>query len=187
MCHAAQEAIAQHRKYINRKTKSIVFAPMLALRSLTQIQPNLLLRCPQIYLPNLKQIIPADPEIAIREQNFEIISSCFFFFILHTSIFAHKMQMHTLIELKLDTHRGLIKAHLRTNFGWNPIKTYGVMIDFSRKRRSKICHAYRVNRWKNLAFRWSNHHRSAFLWFERKDHGDMTQNPTGVRAVRSNL
>ena len=36
--------------------------------------------------------------------------------------------------------------------------------------------------------RWSNHRRSAFLWFERnrdKDHGDVTQNPTCVKITRS--
>ena len=38
--------------------------------------------------------------------------------------------MHNPIELKLDTHKGLIKAYLHTNFGWNTIKIYGVMIDF---------------------------------------------------------
>jgi len=42
----------------------------------------------------------------------------------------------------------------------------------------------------NLACRWSNHRRSAFLWFERnavKDYGDMTQNSTGVKIMQSNL
>ena len=42
--------------------------------------------------------------------------------------------MHSAIELKLGTHEQLIKAHLRTNFSWNPIKIYGVMIDLSRTK-----------------------------------------------------
>jgi len=41
----------------------------------------------------------------------------------------------TSIELKLGTHKGHIKAHLCTNFGWNPIKIYGVMIDFSHEKK----------------------------------------------------
>ena len=31
---------------------------------------------------------------------------------------------------------------------------YGVTIDFARKRRSKVCHAYRVNHWKELDDTW---------------------------------
>jgi len=58
-------------------------------------------------------------------------------------IFDHKMRTHTLIKLKLGTHKGLIKAYL--HFGWNPIKIYVVMIDFLCKKRLKVCHAYRVN------------------------------------------
>jgi len=45
--------------------------------------------------------------------------------------------MHTLIELKLGTHKGLIKAHLCTNFGWNPIKIYGIFCI----KRSTVYHA----------------------------------------------
>ena len=42
----------------------------------------------------------------------------------------------------------------------------------------------------NLERRWSNHHKSAFFVVERnqeKDHGDMTQNPTGDKFTSSNL
>ena len=42
--------------------------------------------------------------------------------------------MCTAIKLKLGTHKELINVHLRTNFGCNPIKIYGVMNDFSHKR-----------------------------------------------------
>jgi len=31
---------------------------------------------------------------------------------------------------------------------------YGVKIDFSRKKRLKICHGYRVNHWKDLDEIW---------------------------------
>ena len=58
-----------------------------------------------------------------NKQNFKMIS---LFFSSYTSfrtfcIFAHKMQKHTPIELKLDAHKGLITANLRTSFGWYPI------------------------------------------------------------------
>ena len=82
----------------------------------------------------------------MREQNFKIISLSF-----HTlCIFNYNLRMHTPIKLKLGTCKGLIKAHLCTNFGWNPIKIYGVMINFLRKKRLKSCHAYRINHWKEL-------------------------------------
>ena len=67
LCHTAQEAVASHREYIDRKTKNVIFTPTyVALRSLSQIQPHLLQRCPQtrqIYIPNVKQIAPTNPKI----------------------------------------------------------------------------------------------------------------------------
>ena len=45
-------------------------------------------------------------------------------------IFSYNLQKHTPIKRKLGTRVGLIKAHLRTSFGWNPIKIYRVIIDF---------------------------------------------------------
>ena len=53
--------------------------------------------------------------------------------------------MRTRIVLKFGTLEGLIKADLSTNFGRNPMNIHGVMIDYVRKIRSKVCHAYRVN------------------------------------------
>ena len=44
------------------------------------------------------------------------------------------MQTHTPIKLKLGTHKGLIKVHPRTNFGWNLIKIYRVIINLSHKK-----------------------------------------------------
>ena len=87
----------------------------------------------------------------------EQIQNNFFIFFLsfHTlRIFDHNLQMHIPITLKLGTREGLIKAHLRTNFGWNPIKIYGVMIYFSCRKRSKVCDAYRVNHWEELDETW---------------------------------
>jgi len=87
------------------------------------------------------------------KESFEIIS--FFspsFRIL--CIFGRNLRTHTPIKLNLGTRKGLIKAHLHTNFGWNPIKIYGVMTSFSHKKRSKVCHAYRVNCLKELDETW---------------------------------
>ena len=53
--------------------------------------------------------------------------------------------MRARIWLKFGTLKGLIKADLRTNFGRNPMNIHGVMTDYLRKTRSKVCHAYRVN------------------------------------------
>ena len=59
--------------------------------------------------------------------------------------YLHKTRMRTRIGLKFGTLEGLIKADLSTNFGRNPMNIHGVMTDYVRKIRSKVCHAYRVN------------------------------------------
>ena len=56
--------------------------------------------------------------------------------------------MRARIGLKFGTLKGLIKADLCTNFGRNPMNIHGVMTDYLRKIRSKVCHAYRVNSFK---------------------------------------
>ena len=82
------------------------------------------------------------------EQNFVFIS---WFFSFSTSSFRtlrkirHKTRMRTPIGLKFGTLEGLIKADLSTNIGRNPMNIHGVMTDYVRKIRSKVCHAYRVN------------------------------------------
>ena len=53
--------------------------------------------------------------------------------------------MRARIGLKFGTLKGLIKADLSTNFGRNPMNIHGVITDYLRKIRSKVCHAYRVN------------------------------------------
>ena len=83
-----------------------------------------------------------------NEQNFILISS---FFSSSTSSFLtlskirHKTQMRAPIGLTCSTLEGPIKADLSTNFGRNPMNIHGVMTDYVRKIRSKVCHAYRVN------------------------------------------
>ena len=80
------------------------------------------------------------------EQNFVLISSFF-----STSLFRtlrkirHTTRMRARIGLKFGTLKELIKADSRTNFGRNPMNIHGVMTDYLRKIRSKVCHAYRVN------------------------------------------
>ena len=82
------------------------------------------------------------------EQNFVLISS---FFSSSTSSLRtlrkirHKTRMRARIGLKFGTLKGPIKADLCTNVGRNPMNIHGVMTDYLRKIRSKVCHAYRVN------------------------------------------
>ena len=57
----------------------------------------------------------------------------------------HKTRIRVRIGLKFGTLKGLIKVDLCTNFGRNPMNIHGVMTDYLRKIRSKVCHAYRVN------------------------------------------
>ena len=65
-------------------------------------------------------------------------------------LYTHKMQTHIPIKLKLDTHKGFNIVHLCTSFGWNPIKIYIVMIDFSCKKGQRSG----VNRWKKSFETW---------------------------------
>ena len=53
--------------------------------------------------------------------------------------------MRARVGLKFGTLKGLSKADLCTKFGRNPMNIHGVMTDYLRKIRSKVCHAYRVN------------------------------------------
>ena len=53
--------------------------------------------------------------------------------------------MRARIGLTFGTLKGLITADLCTNFDRNPINIHGVITDYLRKIRSKVCHAYRVN------------------------------------------
>ena len=84
------------------------------------------------------------------EQTFVLISS-FFSSFSSTSSFRtfrkirHKTRMRARIGLKFGTLKGLIKADLCTNGGRIPMNIHGVMTDYLRKIRSKVCHAYRVN------------------------------------------
>ena len=79
------------------------------------------------------------------EQNFVLISSFFSSSFRTLRKICHKTRMRTRIGLKFGTLEGLIKADLSTNFGRNPMNIHGVMTDYVRKIRSKVCHAYRVN------------------------------------------
>ena len=84
------------------------------------------------------------------EQDFVLISSFFsssiyFFFISHIRKIRHKTRMRARIGLKFGTLKGLVRSDLCTNFGRNPMNIHGVMTDYLRKIRSKVCHAYRVN------------------------------------------
>ena len=79
------------------------------------------------------------------EQNFVLISSFSSSSFRTLRKIRHKTRMRARIGLKFGTLKGLIKADLSTNFGRNPMNIPGVMTDYLRKIRSKVCHAYRVN------------------------------------------
>ena len=79
------------------------------------------------------------------EQNFVLISSFFSSSFRTLRKIRHKTRIRAPIGQKFGTLEGLIKANLSTNFGRNPMDIHGVMIDYSRKIRSKVCHTHRVN------------------------------------------
>ena len=77
--------------------------------------------------------------------------------------------MHTVIKLKLGTHKRLLKLNRSTNFGANLMEIYRVIINYLHKTKLLFCHAYRVNpASRNELKLGMYHHRSAFLLFEMK-------------------
>ena len=107
MCCVAQEVVS-HREYIDRKTK-LIFTPML----LTQIQPNLLQRCPQtrqIYISESYQPILRYEQTKFRN-NFFI-----FFFLCRVSNAKNKhLQINLLTAVTCWTNSHLNKAALAVN------------------------------------------------------------------------
>ena len=80
-----------------------------------------------------------------------------FLFLSHTYKNCYKTRTPHPINLKFGTHKGDIKAHLGTNFGWNTINRQRAMSDYSRKITPICCHAYRVNCvWEEAENRWVN-------------------------------
>ena len=79
------------------------------------------------------------------KQTYVLISSFFSSSFRTLRKIRHKTRIRARIGLKCGTLKGLIKADLCTNFGRNPMNIHGVMTDYLRKIRSKVCHAYRVN------------------------------------------
>ena len=79
------------------------------------------------------------------EQHFVLISSFFSSSFRTLRKIRHKTRMRAWIGLKFGTRKGLIKADLCTNFDRNPMNIHGVMTNYLRKIRSKVCHAYMVN------------------------------------------
>ena len=59
--------------------------------------------------------------------------------------------MRAPIGLKFGTRKGLITANLSTKCGRNPMNIHGVMTNYLRKIKSKVCHAHRVNHLKERA------------------------------------
>ena len=58
------------------------------------------------------------------------------------------------IWLKFGTCIGGPKANTKINFRIYLIKIQGVISDFMHKVKSNLCHAYRVNRFKEQAETW---------------------------------
>ena len=124
VCCAAQEASVRHTMSIQEETK-FDFHTYVALRSLTQIQPNCCRGTCQV------------GDSANHSSRFR--------FFLHTLKNCYKTRMHARIELKLGAQNGCIKMNLCTNFHGNSVKISGVMTNCSCKTRSICCHADRVN------------------------------------------
>ena len=153
------------------------------MRSLIQVQPNLLQRCPK--LGKFSYQIWGKSCQPTCKQSVEIISCSYSSLSFCTlRIFDHNLWMHTHIKLKRGTCEGLIKMHLHT---LNLIKIYGVIINFLPKKRSKVCHTYKVNCWKELDETWDVSGVTIVgvpfvVWKEsRKKTTGMIQKPTGVK------
>ena len=98
-------------------------------------------------------------------------------------IFAHKMRTHT--PIKLIYIKGLLK-HISVPILDKDLQSYD---QFLHKRRLKVCHAYRVNCWKELVETWHVDGVTIvgvpFCGFKdsENDHGDIMQNPTSVKIM----
>ena len=79
-----------------------------------------------------------------------VFSSFFFSFTYFRTLckIRHKTRMRAPIGLKFGTRKGIIKANPSTKIGKNPMNNHGVMADYLRKIKSKVCHAHRVNHFK---------------------------------------
>ena len=97
----------------------------------------------------MKKITPAISEIRAAKVRgfFSLFFSSTFSFHTLCNI-RHKTRMRAPIGLKFSTLKGLIKANRSTTFGRNPMNIHGVMTDYLRKIRSKVCHALSLNRFK---------------------------------------
>jgi len=146
-------------------------------------------------MSNLTQIAPSVFEIRVPKVSFKILRFSFldlFFVFSHTYKNRYKTQRMLGSSWNLVHKTGVLKGisvpflvQIRQRFTelWLILVK---KIDLLSRLLGKLL---RGLSW-NLACRWSEHSRSAFLWFERnpkKDHGDMIQNPTGVKITRSNL
>jgi len=115
-----QEAVVPHREYIDRKTKNIIFTPMYCSFKISRLNSTQFAAEMPPNLVNLHTKFEANRASQSQDtsnQNVKIISLIFSslsFCIL--CIIGYNLQMHTPIELKLDTLKELIKAHLCTNF-----------------------------------------------------------------------
>jgi len=156
--------------------KECNFHTYVALRLLTRIQPNLLQRCPRtrrIYVSNLKQIVHASNSRDTSEQSFEMISSLF------SSSFRTHFAFSAITCKRILLSSWNLVHVMGSYFGWNPMKIYRVMIDFSCPiLQGKPLHVGGVTI------------IGVPFWFERnpeKDHGDMTENPTCFKITQSSL
>ena len=144
MCHAAQEAGAPHREYINRKKENTIFTPVIPYPIGTKFATEVPARLGSVHNKFEEN----------RSRHFRDTSGksfgVFFFAFSSTSFrtlckICHKTRMRAPIRLKFGTLKGLITADLSTKFGRNPMNIHGVMTNYSRKIRLKVCHAHRVN------------------------------------------
>ena len=144
MCRAAQEAGVPPVSVLTGRKKT-QFSHLCSSVIPYPIGTKLAREVPAsrgVYTPNLKKIAPI---ISESEQNFVLISSFFSFSFRTLRKIRSKTRMRARIGLKFGTLKGLIKADLSTNLGRNPMNIHGVMTDYLRKIRSKVCHDYRVN------------------------------------------
>ena len=147
VCRVAQEAGAPHREYINRKKENVishlcssVIPYPIGAKFATDVPTN---------YGSLHTKFEDNRSSHFRdtsEHNFVLISSFFSSTSFRTlRKIRHKTRIRAQIGITIGTLEGLIKADLSTNFGRNRIEIHEVKIDFSRKIRSKVCHAHRVN------------------------------------------
>ena len=116
LCGPRIQGAHKQREYMDKKNNVRVSACLLASWPLLLTKPNFLWRCWHMrgdYIPNLKKITQAIPEIQACKN---LLSLFAFFFFSHTATNCHKIRRISLIALKFGARENSYRDRLGVIF-----------------------------------------------------------------------